>query len=518
MDEPIHITSGILEARNFGTTSIAMEHPPLAKLFYGLAATWRGRVADDPVISFRDYHRSIQRYLFRDRPSAPPGSVLIAARAAAIAFFLVLVVAVFAAAGGEWPGALAAALLVGQGALLSHGSLATTDVPIALATASLAGALVSYLSRPRASLVAVATLSVAFGLLVKHSGLLLLVGACVFFLVAARDPAKRRTSLVAAFVLPLASVLLVALAMWVFTRREPPGTTALLCGLYRLPAVDASWLVRLDGWNRGLARWLLGLDFVMRQTQGGQPTYFLGHVTNRPGAAYHAVALLVKSSLVWLGAVAAGAVLAFRRQEAARARALYVAAAFLFALSLPGPRIGIRHAFPVIVVLTVAAALALAPVLSEIHGGTAIALFVSLTPLLCGTTLGWFNSLARPLPDPPLADSNLDWGQDLLRLRDALPGLRIPQVQLAVAYFGGDMPSVRLPGALDVLEEPMTPRRYLAISRQLELLGPDGAYISSTKSAVVRVLDLLHGSPAPHFVARVGDSIDVYDLGPPAPK
>src|SRR5262249_44340578 len=48
--------------------------------------------------------------------------------------------------------------------------------------------------------------------------------------------------------------------------------------------------------------------------------------------------------------------------------------------------------------------------------------------------LAWFNGLAGRHPDRVLLDSNLDWGQDLYRLRDALAARGVASVSLA--YLG----------------------------------------------------------------------------------
>jgi hypothetical protein len=48
--------------------------------------------------------------------------------------------------------------------------------------------------------------------------------------------------------------------------------------------------------------------------------------------------------------------------------------------------------------------------------------------------LAYFNELALPDPSRYLVDSNLDWGQDILRLRDEVRRLKIEQ--LGVALFG----------------------------------------------------------------------------------
>src|SRR5947207_7547481 len=54
--------------------------------------------------------------------------------------------------------------------------------------------------------------------------------------------------------------------------------------------------------------------------------------------------------------------------------------------------------------------------------------------------LAYFNALAGPHPERVLVDSNLDWGQDVYRLRDTLAARGVRDSVL-IAYFGTALPS-----------------------------------------------------------------------------
>ncbi len=86
--------------------------------------------------------------------------------------------------------------------------------------------------------------------------------------------------------------------------------------------------------------------------------------------------------------------------------------------------------------------------------------------------LPWFNALAGPQPDLVLADSNLDWGQDLLRLADTVHARGIDQ--LAIAYFGTASPRMHMDG-LRPMDPGELPRGWFAVSVSLikGLLVPD---------------------------------------------
>jgi hypothetical protein len=226
---------------------------------------------------------------------------------------------------------------------------------------------------------------------------------------------------------------------------------------------------------------------------------------------------------------------------------------FFLVVSLAGPKRGVRHVFPSIALLTIGAAAAIgallelpklapAPGVRPVrqtqppgrHGAAppepsipprvlaaerrkrdlvlAALVAAALSPLAFGRSLGRHGELARLCKVTPLADSNLDWGQDLLRLQELLEQRGIRPDLLSIAYFGGDLPSYRIPAAMDLLEGG-APRRYLAISRELQLLGPQAALYPSGTAGVQKALELIAPGKNPIAVGRAGDSIDLYEVG-----
>lgn len=481
-----------------------VEHPPLAKHLFGISAVALAE-AESPRLYYRDFFRSTRNWLF----SGGDDSVLLASRAMASILFAALVVAAYAAAGKGLAGLAASALLVGNSALFPHGHLVTTDVPLALFTVLLAGALGQHDETPRLRFALAAILWLAAALATKYTAVLFLpLTALALLLGRARRPLGRR--LLAAAGVPVAAVLLLAVALSWFVRREPQGTLGLLGKIYRMPASDMALLLRADEIHSGLARWGFGLLFLLRQGEAGRLTYFDGP-TLHPGAHYHVVALAAKSPAVWLVGVLAGAVLALRGGPRS-ARLLFAAALLLFVGSLPGPRIGVRHVFPSVVLLTLGAGVALGPALARLpRVARAALLLAALSPLAIDRTLGAEGLLGRLAGRPVLADSNLDWGQDLLRLRDLLSRRGIPASEVAIAYFGGDDPAFRIPGIADVLESDVAPRRYLAVSRHLLLLGPDAVLVRETAARAARALSIARSSGARRS-GRAGNSLELFEL------
>ncbi|HEV8267547.1 MAG TPA: hypothetical protein VGR00_04915, partial [Thermoanaerobaculia bacterium] len=77
----------------------------------------------------------------------------------------------------------------------------------------------------------------------------------------------------------------------------------------------------------------------------------------------------------------------------------------------------------------------------------------------------------------------------------------------------GDVPAARIPGVVDLLDSgaPASSRPYLAISRQFLLVGPETALGRDAVPRARAAVETLRGANA-RFVARAGDSIDLYTL------
>lgn len=507
-DEPIHLAAGVAQAAH-GSWAVNVELPPLAKEAWGRAARRAGAV-ETPPLSFRSLFLSARAQLFG---AADPAKVLLAARLVTVAFLVLLLVFAARAAGGGEAGLLAAALLAGQTALVPHGHLVTADVPAAaLITTAVWGTLSLY-DRPFTARLLGTALAAAAAIATKQTALVLLPLLPLLLVPALRLSRDRRVTrrfVLAAVALPLLSLALLAVLLRPWTEGES-AQLPVLVSLYGLPAGDASLVTRLAGVDEGLGRYALSTLFVLRQTEAGRLSYFLGEVSTSPSPAYHLVALLVKSPAPWLLLVAAGILVAFVRAPL-RSRLLLFSGAVFLAASLGGPRIGVRHLVPAFVLLSAGAAAALGPsLLRRSPAAFALALLLALSPLAFGRSVGRHGLAARLFSVPPLADSNLDWGQDLPRLADLAARRDIPPASLGVAYFGGDLPSFRIPGCVDLLAADAPLPQYVAVSRQLLLVGPATVPFAEGRPRAARVLAELKARDA-QLVARAGDSIDLYEV------
>ncbi|MBK9966356.1 MAG: glycosyltransferase family 39 protein [Holophagales bacterium] len=511
-DEPIHLAAGAVQAK-YGSWAVNVELPPLAKELWGRAARSAGAV-ETPPLSFRALFLTAREQLFG---AADPLKVLLAARLVTIAFLAALFLLAARAAGGGEAGLFAAALLAGQTALVPHGHLVTSDVPAAALVAAAVWGTLALFERPSAARLLATALAAAAAIATKQTALVLLPLLPLLVVPAlrlSRDPRATQRLALVALGLPLLTVALLALLLRPWTAGEE-GLLPTLLSLYRLPAGDATFVSRLAGIDAGLGRYALSTLFVLRQTEAGRLSYFLGDVAASPSPGYHLVALVVKSPAAWLLLVLAGTVAAFVRAPL-RSRLLLFSGAVFLAASLGGPRIGVRHLIPVIVLFSAGAAAALGPVLlRRSPAAFVLALFFALSPLAFGRSIGRYGLVARVFREPPLADSNLDWGQDLPRLATLASERDIPSASLGVAYFGGDLPSFRIPGCVDLLATDAPLPRYVAVSRQFLLVGPGTALFADGRPRAAHVLAQLKSRDAT-FVARAGDSIDLFEI--PAPR
>lgn len=507
-DEPVHVAAGLAQAIH-GGWSLNLEHPPLAKELFGRAARLAG--ARDGPISFRAFYTSCQDVLFRNRGGVSLDVVLLPARAVTIGFFVLLIAGSYAAAGGGGAGLLAAALVAGQAAFFPHGHLATTDVPFSALGMAAVATLLGFSEMPSAPRALLVALLLALAALTKFTGLLLFPVAALLLLAGARAAAGDfRRRILFALAVPLAALLAGVLLLRLLNPPSAPENLSLLTEVYRLSPEDRERVKAIERVDAGAARYAAGLLVDLRQAEAGRPTFFLGGVTSHPPATYHVVALLVTAPAIWVLLVFGGIVLSLRRGAPPRARRLLGCAAALLIFSIPGPRIGVRHVLLAAALASAGAAAALAArVKTRALLATAA---VALVPLALGRTIGREGTAARLFPRPALADSNLDWGQDLIRFGRELSARGLSPGDLAIAYFGGDEPAVRIPGVADLLRGgSLEGRSLLAVSRQFLLVGPGSALdpesVPRAKEAVAAAR-----SPGARFLFRAGTSIDVFAL------
>jgi hypothetical protein len=189
-----------------------------------------------------------------------------------------------------------------------------------------------------------------------------------------------------------------------------------------------------------------------------RPTFLLGQLSDRPFPHYFLVTFLLKTPLplVLLTLLAAGRIPRLPRRTVVF---LWIPVVVYLAFTLGrGLQIGHRHLLPILPFLLVAASEAAATLGRWRRPAGAVVVALLVTWYGAGTLanhphhLAYFNEVAGGPKEGwhSLVDSNIDWGQDLKRLKEWMDGHGVTEVKLS--YFGSASPSFygvhgeRLPG------------------------------------------------------------------------
>ncbi len=458
-DEPAHIAAG-MEWLDRGTYTLEPMHPPLARIAAALGPFLAGAhlpesgdmwdIGNDILYERGDY-----------------GRVLSLARLGELPFFILAACVVWAwsrSLYGEAVGLISLFLFTLLPPILGHAGLATTDMAAAATCLAAFYALARWLDHGSAERSLVLGLTVGLAVLSKFSALLFLPTGALAIL-AGRWWSAKRTHADAPVVrqrrvagLGLAA-LLACLVIWAGYRfslsswshgESPPS--------YR--TVDA-----VKGWRGGLfhlassaaaiaplpaPQFFAGLsDADVRLANGGD-TYILGKVRGGKCWYFFFLALAVKSPLAFL--ILAGMGIAARlslRGYGVDPRGLeptLAAAAIVLATIPMDIHMGVRHVLVVYPLLSIAAGFGVGALWnnsSHRRWGRGAALLLTGWLLVSSVRahpdyFPYFNELAGGHPERILIDSDLDWGQDLLRLAEALKARKVDKV--ALCYFGNADP------------------------------------------------------------------------------
>ncbi len=408
IDEPDHLAAG-MEWLSVGKYRYEDLHPPLARVFGAVGPFLAGERWKGGPGSYQEGYRILGHGAHYDR-------VLALGRAGILPFFWVGCAVVFLWARRiAGPAAAVASVLLFSTLppVLAHSGLITTDMALTAFTGAAALASLHWAANPgwRQSIVFGALIGLA--VISKFSALLFLPAAWLAmyscYLIrtrlglrsALREIARRRWRLAAA----LGVAFLVIWAGYLFSF----GKVGFLHA--RLPA----------------PRFFLGIQSAWQHNATGYPSYVLGHRSPTGFWYYFPVVLGVKTPLAML-VVSAGSLwllLRTRRNPDALMALALSAAVLLVALPIH-INIGVRHVLPVYVGLSVFCGVAIASVfgarprrgrwLTAACVAALLAWQVISGVLQHPDFLAYTNEIAGSHPEKFLADSDLDWGQDMKRL------------------------------------------------------------------------------------------------------
>jgi len=386
IDEPDHLAAG-MEWLSAGKYLYEDQHPPLARVMGALGPYLAGERWHAGPDSYREGYRILGRGAHYDR-------TLALGRAGILPFFWIASAVVFlwgARTAGAPAALLATLLFTTLPPVLAHAGLIATDMAAAAWIGAAALASLFWVEKPGRRRTAIFGVAIGLACLSKFSALLFLPAALLAMHRARLW--RHRRSLAAACVVAF-------LVIWAG---------------YRFSFARVEYLhLRLPA-----PRFFTGLATLWAHNAAGHASYLLGRRSATGFWYYYPVALALKTPLALLLLVAGAAIGACRR-FARLGPALGFCLAILVCALASRINIGVRHVLPVYLGLSV------------IGGGVAAAMLrrraarwilaglllwqVASGALQHPDYLAYTNEIAGSHPENFLADSDLDWGQDMKRL------------------------------------------------------------------------------------------------------
>lgn len=467
-DEPAHVACG-MEWLQEGTYDFEDLHPPLARVAVALLPYLAGLRLDNRNPGTREMWAQ-GNDIFEAHGDYMHNLAL--ARIGVLPFFVVAVLTVWywtRTVFGPETALAAVGLLTFLPPILAHAGLATTDFAVAAMLAAALFTFCRWVGRPTRPRALALGLAAGLAILCKFTALLFLPACALAVLLvywitvgrrgyeARRDVALRLRSLaLAGFVC--------ALTIWAGYRFSFRPMTA----SQDRPHQTLDRIFGTQGkWHRLAYRvaektpipaseFFLGLNEAWHQVASGRPMYLLGKVRTHGWWYFFLVALLVKTPIAFLLLSVIGVVAAFGRWREGRDWSVLAppgAALALLLVCLPtGFDLGLRHILPIYPLLAIVAGLGVVELwhlLGPRWLGPSLAVglcvwMAAASVLAHPDYLAYFNRLAGDHPERILVNSDLDWGQDLLRLTHALRARHIQAV--AIAYNGtADLKRIGMP-------------------------------------------------------------------------
>ncbi|MFO0571076.1 MAG: glycosyltransferase family 39 protein [Polyangiaceae bacterium] len=503
-DEGVNLAAG-LRILETGRDDVNLEHPPLAKVLVALpvAAFAKPHVDLDAWAARRESAFGLGRDVFYSS-GVSHETLLWLGRAPVMLLALALVFSIGAFAWRLF-GPRAAVVAVGLAAfdpnLVAHGSLMGLDLPLTLFVTGMFFVLHEYARTRRASFLLAAGLLGGFALATKHSGPVYL-GAALAGLVAHAAISGDQG------------------VWWESDRAAPSRLRAVghALGNALLVAGLALFVVRVALGSAGWGAYFAGVRAQLAHQSHGHPAFFMGRIASDGFPLYFPVALALKMPPLTLLAGLLSVVALRRGTPFGRAVFFVLVPLVLVLATLFFARIniGVRYALPLWpLFILLASRLATLPAHRARVWGFA---FVAALHVLAAIRISPHHlAFASDLAGGPsrlrryLADSNLDWGQDIGTLGRWLRE-REPPRRLYLSYFGTAEPRAY---GVEYLLAPTSCPHPAPWQRPAERAS--GRELLAV--SVMNLQGVFFGSAAPYAwleartpVAVLGHSIHVYDI------
>ena len=413
IDEPDTLAAG-MEYLSTGRFLYEDVHPPLGRVASAVGPFLAGERFHPGPNSYFEGYRILGHGAHYDRTLAlsRAGNLIFFWIASAVAYLWGL------RAGGPKAAVMASLLFSTLPPILAHSGLATTDMALCAMTAAAALAALYWADAPTRGRSAGLGVATALALVSKFSSLMYLPAA--WALMAAWHMAAARRS-----------PRWLAGELW--RRRRALGLAAAATAL-TVWAVYGFSFARVEFLHLRLPapRFFSGIHAVWQHSQRGHPAYLLGRRSSTGFWYYFPTVLALKTPLGML------ALLGLSPFAMKRWRAAGMAAAFSIAILLISTRghidLGVRYLLPIYVGFSVVGGCAAA----EARGWAAKAAVAALMmwQIVSGDLahpdyLAYTNEIAGSHPERFLADSDVDWGQDMKRLEAFLESQHAAQVTFA---------------------------------------------------------------------------------------
>jgi hypothetical protein len=470
-DEPEHLAAGIA-LLDTGAYPYDTQHPPLARVFMALGpylagAHSHGNAGPSGEEEGRDILYDEGHY----------DQYLTLARVGMLPFLVLLLTVVWLwtrQSFGERTALLATALVVTTPIVIGHAAVAALDLPMVSTTMLALYLFACWLRQP--SLWRAVALGIGAGLAVATK-----LSALPF----------------------LGCAALLWYAAWVGSSK-PIAATTQLRDAATATIVAAIMLVACYGFN--IARPIDSFGALFTHNSDGHLSFFNGELRRTGWWDFYLVAMAVKTPLplLILGLGGSGWLLldAYRRKTWwPAAPVLAWTSILLFASAVSRINIGVRHVlilYPLLAVCGAAFAVALwrrrahwlvRPTLALLLGWQVVGMAAAHPDYLA-----YFNELGGAHPERVLVDSDLDWGQDLRRLKQALHDRKIDRI--SIVYRGSaDLDREQIPAKFTRLWPGQRATGWIAVFALAKATEESHGY------------DWLNELQP---VARIGKSVDLY--------
>lgn len=498
-DEPGHLAAGYaaLTRRDYRP---ALEHPPLARMWTALPLVMLGARIDvrpldharPEAVAYPGPFEFGQRFLYRDNDAdrllywARGMNVLAGLGLGVLVFFWVRELLGIGAA------VFALAWMAFEPNLAAHAALATNDIGLTLLLFASSYFLWRWSKRQHWRALPPLVACAALAPFVKFSGLIVFPIVVVLLLALVRAGTIRARQALIVVGLIASGAFAVAWLLYGF-RYQPSAAEGWTFQLQHLPIVrdKVPNLARAVGLvdNLGLLPNALTQGFLHGQSLVQQRTAFLAGQYSPHGWWYYfpaAIALKTPLACLLLAIAGAGALLVRPARSTAVFRTFLLGPVVIFLAAAMSTtfNIGVRHVLPVFPFMVVLAAVGATSLAARLQLKLPVALLavcvlgIAEVARAYPSNLAFFNTVAGGPAGGYryLADSNIDWGQDLKPLGRWMREHQVAHINLAYfgtavpAYYGIDSTLIwgtTIPGvAPDQVGAPKLPG-YVAISTTL---------------------------------------------------